>query len=244
MKNILDIYRLRSMLLLKHSVLTIPLVVTVFFMFIMFSISPLNITSSFLISAVFLYLVCVFISMNINGKENDVFEETLLLHSRSPVYFFASRELVFLSISILYSLILTIFPAVLAVTDKNKFVPSAEPMDIVCGGAYVLACGIAGTATGDLFHPRLFAKRKNAILGAIVISILAVCKHGLIGYNPVFKILNIPLPPIMNGLELVSANNFRFDTAGIFLICLHALVYSAVVTLIKIKLLSIKKFRY
>jgi hypothetical protein len=232
------------MLLLKNSVLTIPLVVIVFFLFVMYSMSPLDITSSFIISAVFLFIVCVFISMNINGKENDVFEETLLLHSRFPVNFFASRELVFLSISVLYSLILTIYPVVLAVTDKNKFVPSVEPMDIVCGGAYVLACGIAGTATGDLFHPRLIAKRKDAILDAILISILTVCKHGLIGYNPVFKFLNILLPPIMNGMELVSANNYRFDTAGIFLICLHALVYSAVVTLIKIKLLSVKKFRY
>ena len=244
MKNIIDLFRLRSRLLLRNSVLTLPLAVTAFFLGIMYTMSPLDITSSLLISAVFLYIVCMFISMNINGKENDVFEETLLLHSRSAWNFYASRELVFFCICIVCSLVLTVTPAVIAIVDKIKFVPAAEPMDIVCGGAYILCSGITGMATGDLFHPRLIARRKNAVLGAILVSVLAICKHGLIGFNPIFKVLHVPLPPFMDGIELVTNNNFRFDTAGIFLICLHMIVYSAVITLIKIKLLTVKKFRY
>ena len=244
MKNMIDLFRLRAKLLLRNSVLTLPLVVTAFFLGIMYSMSPLDITSSFLISAIYLYIVCVFVAMNINGKENDVFEETLLLHSKSALNFYASRELVFFFINFVCSVVLTAAPAVISVIDTNKFVPAAEPMDIVCGGAYILCAGITGMATGDLFHPRLIAKRKNAVLGAILLSVLAICKHGLIGYNPIFKFLHIPLPPIMDGIELVVDNNYRFDTAGIFLICLHMLVYAAVVTLIKIKLLSVRRFRY
>ncbi len=71
MKNVIDLFRLRFKLLLKGSVLVIPTVFTAVFMGSMYSMAPIAICSSFLLSAVFLYFICIFISMSIHGKDAE-----------------------------------------------------------------------------------------------------------------------------------------------------------------------------
>ncbi len=113
LKNTFELYRLRLKLLHKGQVLIIPVVATAIFIGIMYSMAPIGVTSSFLLSAAFLYFLCVFISMTLNGKENDVFEETLLMHCKSPLNYYVSREMLLLTQCIGYSLLLTVFPTVL-----------------------------------------------------------------------------------------------------------------------------------
>ncbi len=88
----IELYRLRLKLLKKGQVLIIPVVATALFIGIMYSMTPIGVTSSFLLSAAFMYFVCVFISMTLNGKENDVFEETQYsVHLWSLFYLYAKR---------------------------------------------------------------------------------------------------------------------------------------------------------
>ena len=243
LKNLIDLYKLRRKLLLKGSVLVIPTVFIAVFLGTMYSMTPIGICSSFLVSAVCLYFICIFISMSINGKENDIFEETLFLHCRKAYIFYGSRELMLAVICCYYSLILTLVPVLLFFINNDWFMRKMQVTDVICGGIYILMCGIAGMVTGDLFHPRIINQRKTAIICVILVSVLAVCKHGLATRFAILKVLDYLLPPFMDGFHAL-VNTEYFNIAEILMICLHMVVYAVVVTLIKIKLFQIKRFRY
>lgn len=243
MKNVIDLFRLRFKLLQKGSVLVIPTVFTAVFMGSMYSMAPIDICSSFLLSAVFLYFICIFISMSIHGKENDVFEETLLLHCKNSSTYFLSRELVMVVVSCGYAIILTAVPPVLFLINSTWFSRNMSPADVICGGAYILMCGICGMVTGDFFHPRIIVQRKAAIICVILVSVLAVCKKSLIESFAFLNILHFVLPPFMDGFGALVDKEY-FKNAEIFLICLHMIIFAIVAAFIKIKLLRIRRFRY
>lgn len=243
MKNLIDLYRLRQKLLLRSSVLVIPTVFTTVFLGTMYSMTPIGICSSFLVSAVYLYFICIFISMSIHGKESDVFEETLLLHCKKAYIFYGSREMMLAIVCFIYSIVLTLAPVLLYLINSDWFIRKMENADFICGGIYIFLCGISGMVTGDLFHPRIINQRKTAIICVILVSVLAVCKHGLATRFAILKVLDYLLPPFMDGFHAL-VNTEYFNIAEILMICLHMVVYAVVVTLIKIKLFQIKRFRY
>ena len=112
---------MRLKLLFKSPVLTFPSIATVGFAGIMYSLAPIDFCSSYLISAVFLFFIGIFAAMSINGRENDVFEETLMLHSKSVVNYYISRELLLGIISLFYSLVLTIVPILVYLPAPDSF---------------------------------------------------------------------------------------------------------------------------
>lgn len=242
MSNMINICVLRFKLLIKSAVLTLPVIALIGFLWIMYKQAPIPVSSSFILSAVFLFFVFIFISMGLNGKEDDVFEETLLFHCRSISNYYVSRELLLLILCCVFSLILTLFPAIIYLIDKSRFGRPMEFIDVVCGGANILACGIVGMQIGDFFHPRIIQKRRDAILFATLFSVISISKFGLIEFNPIFKFLNYILPPVLDSYKKVE--NDCFDTKGMTLIFLYLLVYAVIILLFKLKLLTMKKFRY
>ncbi|WP_026511249.1 hypothetical protein [Butyrivibrio sp. LC3010] len=243
MKNSIELYRLRLKLLKKGQVLIIPVVATALFIGIMYSMAPIGVTSSYLLSAAFMYFVCVFISMTLNGKENDVFEETLMLHCNKPLNYYVSREILLIMQCFGYALILTIFPTVLFLFKSSMFIRPIGKLDIIFGGFYIFLSGLCGMVTGDFFHPRLIQKRKDAILGAFVVTVLSICKEGLTEFFAPLSALNFVLPPFMNGFKLVG-NTDIFEPHGMLLIFLHMAVYTIVVVCLKIRMLEKRRFRY
>ena len=243
MKNTLELYKLRRKLLQKGQVLIIPVVATALFIGIMYSMAPIGVTSSFLLSAAFLYFVCVFISMTLNGKENDVFEETLMMHCERPLNYYVSRELLLITQCFGYALILTVFPAVLFLLRGSMFIRPMEIADVILGGLYIFFSGLCGMATGDFFHPRILQRRKDGILGAIMVSVLAICKEGLTTYLMPLAILNFVLPPFLDGFKLVGSSDI-FELRGMVLIFLHMAVYAVVVVCLKVWVLEKRRFRY
>ena len=242
MSNIINICVLRFKLLIRGAVLTLPTIILLGFLWIMYHVPPISVSSSFVLSAVFLFFVCLFISLGMNGKEDDIFEETLLLHCRSTANYYIARELLLFAICFVFSLVLTLFPAIWYLTHKSFFERAMIPIDVILGGANILVCGLAGTQIGDLFHPRVISKRRDALLFATLLSILTICKFGLIEFNPLFKALNYLLPPVLDAYKMVAKD--CFETKGMLLICLHLLIYSVVILLIKMRLLTLKKYRY
>ena len=207
----------------------------------MYSFAPAYICSSYLLSSVFLYFLCVLISMGLHEKENDVFEEVLLLHSDSSAAYHASRELLQLGFCLLFALVLSLFPVLKAILQPDYFTRALTASDVLWGGGTILFCGICGTECGDLFHPRLI-KLKYGICAVILLSVIAVCKQGLIHSFSAFRILDILMPPFMDSFGLLG-NSDRFEPAGSFFILLHLLLYSLVLCFLKIRLLMLKKYR-
>ncbi|WP_029324303.1 hypothetical protein [Butyrivibrio sp. AE3004] len=243
MKNTLELYKLRRKLLKKGQVLIVPVVATALFIGIMYSMAPIGVTSSFLLSAAFLYFVCVFISMTLNGKEDDVFEETLMMHCERPLNYYVSREMLLITQCFGYALILTVFPAVLFLLRGSMFIRPMGIADVILGGLYIFFSGLCGMATGDFFHPRFLQRRKDGILGAIMVSVLAICKEGLTTYLMPLAILNFVLPPFLDGFKLVGSSDI-FELRGMVLIFLHMTVYAVVVVCLKVWALEKRRFRY
>ncbi|MCR5250211.1 MAG: hypothetical protein K6E50_06375 [Lachnospiraceae bacterium] len=242
MKSIFSQCRIRLKLIMSFATLVMPCILTAGFLGIMYSMAPGKICSSFLLSAFFLYFVCLFISMTLQARENDVFEEVLLLHSRRAADYYLTRELMMMGITLVFTIILTLYPIFVSITWPTFFTRAMEPADVAFGGMMILVHGICGMAVGDLFHPRIFGSRRTSIVLAVLLSLLAVCKIGLIQTLPRLGMLEILVPPLMDGFRLLG-NGDAFDGGGIFLILLHFLLYSIVLVLIKIRLLTGRKFR-
>ncbi len=243
MKNTLELYKLRRKLIKKGQVLIVPVVAIALFIGIMYSMAPIGVTSSFLLSAAFLYFVCVFISMTLNGKENDVFEETLMMHCEKPLNYYVSREMLLITQCFGYALILTVFPAVLFLLRSSMFIRPMGIIDVILGGLYIFFSGLCGMATGDFFHPRFLQRRKDGILGALMISVLAICKEGLIELLMPLAVLNFVLPPFLDGFKLVGSSDI-FELRGMVLIFLHMAAYAVVVVCLKVWVLEKRRFRY
>ena len=224
----------------KNALWIITAVLTAGFLGAMYSFAPAYVCSSYLISSVFMYFISVYISMNLHEKENDVFEEVLLLHTKNDTEYYLSREMLQIRMCLIYALILSFFPVIYSVIRPGYFTRAVTPNDLICGGLMIVFCGICGAETGDFFHPR-FIGRKYGICGAILITALAVCKEGLIRTFAAFKILDIITPPITDSLVLLG-NTDSFDITAILLIVLHMFLFSLAVMLIKVKLL--KRFGY
>lgn len=241
MKSTYSLYTIRRRLMKKNALWIITAVLTAGFLGVMYSIAPAYVCSSYLISSVFMYFISVYISMDLHEKENDVFEEVLLLHTKSDTEYYLSREMLQIRMCLIYALILSFFPVVYSVIRPGYFTRAVTPNDLICGGLMIIFCGVCGAETGDFFHPR-FIGRKYGICGAILITVLAVCKEGLIQTFAAFKILDIITPPITDSLVLLG-NTDSFDITAILLIVLHMFLYSLAVMLIKIMLLKRRGYR-
>lgn len=241
MKSTYSLYTIRRRLMKKNALWIITAVLTAGFLGVMYSFAPAYVCSSYLISSVFMYFISVYISMDLHEKENDVFEEVLLLHTKSDTEYYLSREMLQIRMCMIYALILSFFPVIYSVIRPGYFTRAVTLGDLICGGLMIIFCGICGAETGDFFHPR-FIGRKYGICGAILITVLAVCKEGLIRTFAVFKILDIITPPITDSLVLLG-NTDSFDTAGILLIALHMFVFSLAVMFIKVWLLKRRGYR-
>ena len=235
MKNIFELYNIRRRLVRKIPMRIIAVILIAAFLGVMYSIAPAYICSSLMISAVFAYFLCAYAAMSLHEKENDVFEEVLLLHCDSDKAYHASRELLQLGICFVFSLILSVFPVLKSVIEPHFFTRAFTVTDVVIGGGLIFFSGVCGTETADLFHPRIIG-RKFGICAVVLISVVAICKAGLIQTHPVFRILDVLMPPVTDAHTLLGVSD-SFDVARDCAVMLHMIVYALLMVLIKIRLL-------
>ena len=241
LKSICNLYNIRRRLSKKNPVWIVAAICTAAFLGVMYSFAPAYVCSSYLISAVFMYFLGAYISLALNDKENDVFEEVMLLHSENLPAYYISREFLQLGIGFIFAFVLAVAPVLRAVSWPGFFTRAMTAADVIWGGATILFCGLCGIETADCVHPRIIG-RKYGICLVVLVSVLAVCKHSLIQTLAVFKVLNILMPPVMDSFLLLG-NSDRFEPAGNALILLHMLLYSLAVVIIKIRLMTLKKYR-
>lgn len=226
---------------MKSPMWIVAAISTAAFLGVMYTFAPAYICSSYLISAVFMYFLGAYISLSLHDKENDVFEEVMLLHSGSPAVYYISREMLQLGAGLIFAVILSLAPVVKGVFWPGFFTRAITAEDVLRGGMIIIFSGVCGIETADCAHPRIIG-RKYGICLVVLISVLAVCKHSLIQTLPVFKLLDILMPPILDSLLLLG-NSDSFAPAGNLLIVLHMFIYSAALTILKIWLMTIKKYR-
>ncbi len=244
MKNIFSLYKLRMMVVSRSAVLVIPIVAVAAFVQAMYSVTPTQISGSFLLSGLFLFIISAFIALTIQFKENDTHEEIMLLHSKSRFNYYISREMILCSLTLLFAVFLIVYPIIDSALNSHLFNRKLTISDIIYGSLIVIGNGLCGVAVGDLFHQRIINKRRNSIIGLILFALLAICKHPLLHAFPSIKImnvLNIITPPIMDGFEMVGDTDV-FDQMGTLTIFLHMIVFVVVVAFVKIRILMYRKY--
>ena len=241
MKNIFSLYKLRMLMCFKNAILVIPTVITAVFLGFMYSLKPSQISASFLISGLFLFVLCVYISMMIAAKENDIQEQVLYLHCRSDVAYYISRELVLLTICIMYSIIIIIYPVISAHYSSDFFTRALETSDIILGGGLIFGNGLLGMAVGDFFHHRIIRMRRNAVLFLMLLIAVAICKFAIIHAFSYFRYISFLLPPVMDGFDMVG-NSDIFDKTKTIYILIHVLLFVLAATILKIGILKHKKY--
>lgn len=241
LKNTYHLYTIRRRLMTRNALWAVTMLVIAAFLGAMYSFPPAYVCSSYLVSSVFMYFLGIYLSMNLHAGENDVFEEILLLHADSDAAYYLSREMLQARMCLICSLILSFFPLIYSIIRPGYFTRAIMPGDVCCGAAVILFCGFCGAETGDFFHPR-FIGRRYGICFAILISVVALCKQGLMETFAAFGILEIFMPPVTDSLVLLG-NSDNFEAMGIFLIVLHMFAYSLVMMCIKILLLRHSRYR-
>ncbi len=241
MRSIFSLYKLKMTNVIKSTVLVMPTVAVVAFLGVMYSVIPVQITGSFLISGFFLFIISVYISMSIQLKEKNVHEEIFIMHSRRNADYYISRELVLYSIMLFYVVVVIAYPLISSKFKEDFFTRTLKPVDVLYGTLIVIGNGICGIALGDLFHQRIITRKKNSILFVVLTAVLAICKVSIIEKWASAKVLNIILPPLMDGFDMVRETDI-FDPKGTMLILAHSALYVAVLVAVKIYLL--RRFRF
>lgn len=220
----------------------IPLIVILGFIGVMYSMKPMNVTSGYILSGVFQFVLMTFVALNINGSEESVEEQLLFLHGNTLSTYFIAREVSMLIVSLFYGIILSMEPVFVQITNKFSYFNRAlTATDVVLGTIIVLASGLAGLAIGDAFHPRIIKDRKIGIACAVAIMVMGIVKEGLVEKYSFLKIFGILLPSIMKPAMDVGSGDY-FEIKPVIAFMLLMVLYYLIITIIKNLLLNRKKF--
>lgn len=242
MKRIYELIKYQLRVYFKGSSCIMPLVMTALFLYVMYSVKPVGIVSSSLLTCSFLFLLAVWIGMSVSLAEHDVSEQILLLRVEKESDYYIGKILFLLSITCLANLLCTVFPVVQNLLNGGTLF--SRPMyfsDI--GNAFLLqgGCAFAGASFGSFLHPRVMKDGKMAIALTVLFTVVSFTKTALTELFPLTKAVLWIVPPAMLPAEKYgNAEYFNMvQTLGIFLVLV---CYSVVYGIVKSLLCSRNKF--
>lgn len=236
MKRTANLVKTQLHIYLKGSAYVMPLIVSVIFLYTMYTIKPQQIVTSYLVSGVFLFLVMVWIGLSVNSGENVVTEQILLLRVQSAPCYYVSKVLFLLCIVFIADLLYTLFPVIQNILNGGDlFTRRVLAADVV--HAFLLQGGsaFAGAALGSLFHPRVLKNRKLAIVLTAFLTTMTVTSTSLTSVFPLMKAVLWVLPPVMVPAKLYGKAEFfswGYTTALFAALIVYGMVFSAVKSII------------
>lgn len=220
----------------------IPLIVTLCFLRAMYSVKPMDVCSGYIVSGVFQFALLTFVSLSMNGNEEIVEEQLLLLHGNSWGAYSVAREITLLVISCFYGILLTIGPVIINWCNHfSYFTRPLTAIDVSMGATIIMGSGVAGIAIGDVFHPRIMGDRKIAVAVAIGIMILSTVKDSVIEKYEIFALAGIFLPSVMKPAHDLGNGDY-FEAKSVFTFLIMMALYYFIIVVIKNLMLNRKKF--
>lgn len=209
-----------------------PFIAICVFLYFMYSMIPLNVVTGYLMSAVFVFLLMVWIGISVAQKEEETLEQILFLRIQNNLKYYISKQLFLVCIAFLIVFICTFFPFVQnQIHDGNVFVRPLTGDDLINAFLILSGCALCGGAVGNFFHPRVLKDRKMAIILATLLSVVSICRYNIASSVSIMKYICFIFPPVMLPANTYGNEDF-FDlkkTIIIFLIlCVYALLYSMV----------------
>ena len=219
-----------------------PLIITICFLGIMYSMKPVDICSSYLLSGVFQFVLLTFVALSMSGSEETSEEQLLLLHGNTWRAYCVSREMTLCMISFLYGALLAFVPIFLNCINRFSLCKRILLFsDVAAGTMIIIGSGLAGIAIGDMLHPRIMSDRKMAVVAAVGLMILSIAKDAVIEKYRFLTVFGIVLPSVMKpARDLGNGDYFELRPVIVFLFWM--LFYYLMVAVMKNLVLSLKRF--
>ena len=219
-----------------------PLIITVCFLGIMYSMKPVDVCSGYILSGVFQFVLLTIVSLNMAESEKIVEEQLILFHGKSRGAYCIAREMTLFVISCLYGAALILVSVIAnCLNHFSLFTRTLSAGDVAAGAMIICGSGLAGIAIGDALHPRIMRDRKLAVVAAVGLMILSITKDGVIKKYGLPMCVGILFPSVMKPARDLGSGDY-FEIKAVFAYLFMMMGYYLVVAVIKNLILSRKKF--
>lgn len=226
----------------KGSSFVMPFLLTVAFLFIMYSQKPIDVLSGFLVSGVFLFFLMVWIGISSAQQEDKVMEQILYFKVNNAFYYYAGKLLFLLILALIFSCFCVVFPILQNLLNGNAlFNRTLVAADLISAFFILYASAICGAFLGNAFHPRIIKDRRMAFAIAVLFCILSFAKESIILQTPMLKYILWIFPPIMLPSKTFSQTEY-FNVGQSVPIFLVFLLYALCFGLIKSIICHKKRF--
>lgn len=242
MKPIFEMIRYQYKQYIMSAKWVMPLIVLLGVLGMMYSIAPVKIVDSFSMTGIVLFVIMVWIGKLTQGVEPEVSQQVMILRLKSERKYYLCNIIFVMCICIVVTIISMLVPLLIHVWSGNALLSRQLIWsDIIGGGLIMFACAFTGGMLGDLFHIRVI-RNKNAGIGlTFFITLLAVCRNGIVVDFALTKYILWVVPPISDVISWFTRDSY-YNIGEVIKGVVLLLIYGVVLAIVKVELLRKVKF--
>lgn len=181
----------------KTNKFVMPFAVLIILLYGNYSNMPADFVSCQMLSDAYVFLIMVWVGVTLCDLEYAVSEQIMILRVQSARTYYISQVLFALLLCLAVSAISIGVPLLQNLVNARAFFRRPVLFSDAAGGFFLLFfCAFAGTALGELAHPRLIKDRKTAVVCVFLLAMLSVLKGVITEKAVALKLVLWILPPI------------------------------------------------
>ena len=232
MKEMWNVAKYRLQCYFSGYTFAMPFIIVCVILRFMYSIKPQDVVSSYLISVQFIFIIMVWIGMMETNRENRVMEQVLELRVKNKWAYFAGKMLFLFILSMLMTVICTVWPIVQNNIENGTFFERAYlPEDFLNSFILLLGSSYCGAALGSFLHPDICKDRKVAIVLTVLFALLAILRDMIAVSQPVLKYVLWIIPNVAHAATQYGNEQFFNISTTLQYFCvlmIYAVVYGVV----------------
>ena len=232
MKEMWNVAKYRLQCYFSGYTFAMPFIIVCVILRFMYSIKPQDVVSSYLISVQFIFIIMVWIGMMETNRENRVMEQVLELRVKNKWAYFAGKMLFLFILSMLMTVICTVWPIVQNNIENGTFFERAYlPEDFLNSFILLLGSSYCGAALGSFLHPDICKDRKVAIALTVLFALLAILRDMISVSQPVLKYVLWIIPNVAHAATQYGNEQFFNISTTLQYFCvlmIYAVVYGVV----------------
>lgn len=217
----------------KENRFIMPLAAMLFMLYIMYSMKPAGVVSSFFMSSYMIFLIAVWNGFVMSSAEDPVMEQIQMLRVQNIFAYYVSKIVCLLLVGLAGTCICLVLPvAVNVINDGTLFERTLTGYDLFNAFLLLSGASFAGGTLGSILQPPMVLReRKNALLLTVLAAVLTIIKQALMQEIPLLKWILWILPPLERAGQIYGNADFFLlsDTVKIFLLLMtYAIIYSMI----------------
>jgi len=239
---LINLLKFNLRMYLKSNKFIVPIIAFFSYLAMAYSIAPVSVLPSYILSSMVVFLIMVWISFSYNDVEAMIIEQVIYLKVKNKYEIWVSKILLMFLFGLIFSFVATIYPLVInAISNYALFDRAIQIRDVIVALIvhFVYAC--VGSMIGLIFNVHIFKNRKQAVTFIILIALVTLLK-GLLEHDlPLTRIITWILPPLFNlsqkftGMEFVNFNSIIYPLCA-------TIIYIMIEIAFYIKLMKYKLF--